>query len=43
MDGDWKGELAVHATVEDGSHVDWAREKIKLWMEERGKVANAKL
>jgi propionyl-CoA synthetase len=32
MDGDWDGNLAVPATVEDRSHVDWAREKVKSWM-----------
>jgi propionyl-CoA synthetase len=32
MDGDWDGTLAVPATVEDRSHVDWAREKVKAWM-----------
>jgi propionyl-CoA synthetase len=32
MDGDWDGKLAVPATVEDRSHVDWAREKVKSWM-----------
>ena len=41
--GDWAGELAVPATVEDRNHVDWAREKVKLWMEERKKVASPKL
>ena len=32
MQGDWTGELAVPATVEDRSHVDWARDKVKEWM-----------
>lgn len=43
MDGDWTGELAVPATVEDRSHVDWAREKVKLWIEGRKNITKAKL
>jgi propionyl-CoA synthetase len=43
MDGDWTGELAVPATVEDRSHIEWAREKVKLWIEERKNVTKAKL
>jgi len=35
IQGDWTGELAVPATVEDRSHVDWARDKVKEWMEKR--------
>jgi hypothetical protein len=43
MDGDWTGELAVLVTVEDRSHVVWAREKVKSWVEERKNVITAKL
>lgn len=45
MDGDWESQLAVPATVEDRSHVDWARDKVKVWMEEksRGAIMKAKL
>ena len=45
MDGDWTSQLAVPATVEDTSHVDWAREMVKEWMEEknRGGTMKAKL
>jgi len=35
MQGDWTGDLAVPATVEDRSHVDWARDKVKEWMANR--------
>lgn len=30
--GDWESPLAVPATVEDRSHVDWARDKVKAWI-----------
>jgi propionyl-CoA synthetase len=43
MLGDWTGELAVPATVEDRNHVDWAREKVKLWIEKQKEVTKAKL
>lgn len=45
MDRDWESQLAVPATVEDRSHVDWARDKVKVWMEEksRGAIMKAKL
>lgn len=43
MQGDWKGELAVPAIVEDRSRVHWAREKVKSRMEKRGDVGKAKL
>jgi propionyl-CoA synthetase len=43
IDGDWNSELAVPATVEDRSHVDWAREKVKAWQEQRSKNGKAKL
>lgn len=43
IDGDWQGELAVPATVEDRSHVDWAREKVKVWMESRSASGKTKL
>jgi len=45
MQGDWTGELAVPATVEDRSHVDWARNKVKEWMakrDQRGKTTGRK-
>jgi hypothetical protein len=35
IQGDWTGQLAVPATVEDRSHVDWARDKVKEWMAKR--------
>jgi hypothetical protein len=41
--GDWEGELAVPATVEDRGHVDWAREKVKVWMKRRDAKGKAKL
>lgn len=34
LDGDWTSKLAVPATVEDRSHVDMARDKVKSWMEQ---------
>jgi propionyl-CoA synthetase len=45
MDGDWESQLAVPATVEDRTHVDWARDEVKLWMEQkdRGAATKAKL
>jgi propionyl-CoA synthetase len=43
IEGDWHGELAVPATVEDRLHVDWAREKVKVWMESRSSSSKAKL
>ena len=33
--GDWESPLAVPATVEDRSHVDWARDKVKAWIATR--------
>lgn len=39
MQGDWTGELAVPATVEDRSHVDWARDKVKEWMANQGQTS----
>jgi propionyl-CoA synthetase len=42
MDGDWVSQLAVPATVEDRSHVDWAREKVKVWMEVRSREGATK-
>jgi propionyl-CoA synthetase len=42
IQGDWTSELAVPATVEDRSHVDWARDKIKIWIE-NGSGVKAKL
>jgi len=38
LDGDWTSKLAVPATVEDQSHVDWARDYVKEWMEQRTKA-----
>jgi propionyl-CoA synthetase len=38
LDGDWSSNLAIPATVEDPSHVDMARDKVKLWMKERAKA-----
>ena len=42
MQGDWTSELAVPATVEDRNHVDWARDRVKSWVDE-GRKAKAKL
>lgn len=42
MDGDWVSQLAVPATVEDRSHVDWAREKVKVWMEVKSREGATK-
>jgi propionyl-CoA synthetase len=42
VQGDWLSELAVPATVEDRSHVDWARDKVKAWVEKE-QVTKAKL
>jgi len=38
LDGDWESSLAVPATVEDRAVVDMARDKVKLWMEQRVKA-----
>ena len=43
MDGDWNGEVAVPATVGDRSNVDWSREKVTLWIEEKRNLAKAKV
>jgi propionyl-CoA synthetase len=43
IQGDWTGELAVPATVEDRTHVDWAREKVKNWVTKRDELSKAKL
>ena len=42
IQGDWTCELAVPATVEDRSHVDWARDRTKIWID-KGSVTKAKL
>lgn len=42
MDGDWGSQLAVPATVEDRSHVDWARDKVRVWMEEKQRGGGVK-
>lgn len=42
MDGDWVSQLAVPATVEDRSHVDWARVKVKVWMEVKSREGATK-
>ena len=31
------------ATVGDRSNVDWSREKVTLWIEEKGNLAKAKV
>jgi propionyl-CoA synthetase len=35
ISGDWQTALAVPATVEDRSYVDWARERARSWMARR--------
>ena len=38
IQGDWESRLSIPATIEDSSHVDWAREKIKSWIAEQSKI-----